>query len=68
MTKSLQPLKKASLFCHLPFALKIPTEPLQPCTGKGVFVQIIKARNLYGVHENNKGKEEQKIKSKQAGG
>jgi hypothetical protein len=64
----LQPLEKASLFCHLPFALKIPTEPMQPCTGKCVFVQVIKARNLQGVHNNNKGEEEQKIKSKQAGG
>jgi hypothetical protein len=47
---------------------EIPTEPLQPFIGKGVFVQVIKARNLQDVHKNNKGKEEQKIKSKQAGG
>jgi hypothetical protein len=64
----LQPLEKASLFCHLPFALKISTKPLQPFTGKCVLVQVIKARNLQGVHKDNKGEEEQKIESKQASG
>ena len=68
MAKTSQSLKEASLFRHLSFTLKIPTEPLQPFAGKSVFVKIIKARNLQGVHENNKGEQEQKIESKQAGG